>query len=322
MSPGSKTWQPTASLARLRQRAALVERARRFFAARGLLEVETPLLVGAPVTDVNLHSARVMLAGRSEPLWLQTSPEYAMKRLLAGGSGDIWQLARVVRGAERSRLHNAEFSLLEWYRVGYSMPALIDEVAALCAELMGARRCESLRYADVFQQHTGLDPLDCADTQLRSQAATLALSDSTLASLSRDEMLDLCMALRIGPMLGRSSFTFVTHYPASQAALARLDPGDPRVALRFELYADGIELANGFVELADSALQRQRFEADNRERIRRGYPAQPLDGHLLEALQAGLPDCAGVALGFDRVVMIACGAQKIDEVIAFPMERA
>ena len=318
----AKEWRPTASLAMLRKRAELLLRTRQFFSTRGVLEVETPMLVAAPVTDVNLQSASVALPGRSDPLWLHTSPEYAMKRLLAFGSGDIWQLCRVVRGAERSRLHNPEFTLLEWYRVGFTMAQLIDEVAQLCGEIAGSRRCESLRYADAFSAVTGLDPLNCSDVALRENGASLALPTATLASLSRDELLELCMALRVGPTLGNHSYSFVTHYPASQASLARLDPTDARVALRFELYADGVELANGFEELSNGAQQRQRFEADNHERRRRGLREQSLDWQLLEALEAGLPNCAGVAIGFDRLLMIACGATEIDEVIAFPVERA
>ncbi len=321
MSGSGIDWRPGANLAMLRRRAAALATARNFFGARGLLEVQTPMLVAAPVTDVNLHSAQVDLGGPARR-WLQTSPEYAMKRLLASGSGDIWQLCQVVRGEERSRLHNPEFTMIEWYRLGFTMPQLVDEVAQLCAAIAGARSVQCLRYADAFQQATGLDPLACADGELRAAAAQLALPAATLAALSRDELLDLLMGLRVGPTLGLGSYAFITHYPASQAALARLDPHDARVALRFELYADGIELANGFDELADATQQRARFEADNAERGRRGLPLQPLDERLLGALAGGLPACAGVALGFDRLLMIASGATDIDAVMAFSAERA
>lgn len=321
MSDPATDWRPSASVLLLRRRAQLLSRAREFFAARGLLEVETPALVGAPVTDVNLQSARVQLDD-STALWLHTSPEYAMKRLLAAGSGDIWQLCRVVRGAERGRLHNPEFTMIEWYRTGFTLAMLIEEVAALCSALAGARAVKQLRYAAAFRAATGLDPLSCSDASLRELAATLQLPAVTLAALSRDELLDLLMGLRVGPQLGQGCFTFITHYPASQAALARLDAHDARVALRFELYADGMELANGFDELADATQQRQRFEADNRERKRRGLAPRALDERLLAALAAGLPACAGVAVGFDRLVMLATGRKSINEVIAFPTERA
>ena len=322
MSAGDTDWRPSASFDRLQQRAKLLLKTRQFFLTRGLLEVETPIVVSAPVTDINLQSAAVALDGDSAPYWLHTSPEYAMKRLLAAGSGDIWQLCRVVRSAERSRLHNPEFTMLEWYRQGYSMSQLIEEVADLCTLLAGRRPVESLHYAEAFSGVTGLDPLNCSDTALRECAAPLALPATTLAALSRDELLDLLMALRVGPQLGRARYTFITHYPASQAALARLDPVDPRVALRFELYADGIELANGFDELTDADAQRRRFEDDNLERRRRGLPERTLDTRLLASIAAGLPACAGVALGFDRLAMLALGAQRIDEVIAFPTERS
>lgn len=305
----------------LRRRATALHLTREFFARRGLLEVQTPLVVGAPVTDVNLRCASVDLGDRQKR-WLHTSPEYAMKRLLAAGSGDIWQLCQVVRGEESSRLHNHEFTMLEWYRLGFTMTQLIEEVAQLCAAVAGARSVQCLRYRDAFAGVVGLDPLDCSDAELRAAAARHALPAGTLAALSRDEMLDLLMGLQVGPTLGRDRYTFITHYPASQAALARLDPADPRVALRFELYADGVELANGFDELADAGQQRARFAADNEERRRRGLAAQSVDERLLAALQHGMPDCAGVALGFDRLLMIACNAADIDEVMTFSTERA
>lgn len=320
-------WQPTATRERLAQRARLLSTAREFLNRRGLLEVETPLAVIAAVTDVHLASAEVRFGHDETPRYLHTSPEYAMKRLLAAGSGDIWQLCKVFRADERSAVHNPEFTMLEWYRVGFDMPALIDEVAELVQALLEvsgapARAPQRLTYRAAFLEHVGVDPLAADRPALEAAAAPAAVPEATLRSLNRDELLDLLMALRVGPQLGRGALTFVTHYPASQAALARLDPADPRVAHRFELYADGVELANGFHELADSAEQRRRFEADRRERQRRGLVAPALDERLLAALSRGLPDCAGVALGFDRVAMLATGAAHIDEILSFPYDRA
>ena len=320
-------WQPTATRERLAQRARLLSTAREFLNRRGLLEVETPLAVIAAVTDVHLASAEVRFGHDETPRYLHTSPEYAMKRLLAAGSGDIWQLCKVFRADERSAVHNPEFTMLEWYRVGFDMPALIDEVAELVQALLEvsgapARAPQRLTYRAAFLEHVGVDPLAADRPALEAAAAPAAVSEATLRSLNRDELLDLLMAVRVGPQLGRGTLTFVTHYPASQAALARLDPADPRVAHRFELYADGVELANGFHELADSAEQRRRFEADQRERQRRGLVAPALDERLLAALSRGLPDCAGVALGFDRVAMLATGAAHIDEILSFPYDRA
>ncbi len=320
-------WQPTATRERLALRARLLAAAREFLNQRGALEVETPLAVNAAVTDVHLASAEVRFAAGDAPRFLHTSPEYAMKRLLAAGSGDIWQLCKVFRAEERSPLHNPEFTMLEWYRIGADMNALIREVTALVQTLLQsagapARDAQQITYRDAFQAQLGLDPLGADRDALEAAAAPAALPDATLRSLTRDELLDLLMAVRVGPQLGRDSLTFVTHYPASQAALARLDPVDARVAHRFELYADGVELANGFHELADSAEQRRRFEGDQHERARRGLAVPAIDERLLAALAQGLPDCAGVALGFDRVMMLAAGATRIDEVLSFPYDRA
>ena len=320
-------WRPAATLERLALRARLLTTAREFLNQRGLLEVETPLAVNAAVTDVHLASAEVRFGHELAPRFLHTSPEYAMKRLLAAGSGDIWQICKVFRADERSALHNPEFTMLEWYRLGFDMAALIGEVTELVQALLRvggvpARAAHRLTYREAFLEHVGVDPLEADREALEIAAAPAALPDATLRSLSRDELLDLLMAVCIGPQLGRGALTFITHYPASQAALARLDAADPRVAHRFELYADGVELANGFHELADSAEQRRRFEADQRERQRRGIAAPALDERLLAALAQGLPDCAGVALGFDRVAMLAAGAARIDEVLSFTYDQA
>jgi lysyl-tRNA synthetase class 2 len=323
-------WRPSATIATLRRRATLVQAVRAFFATRGVLEVDTPVLSRHAVTDVQLAPLRVVGTDGRGCGWLQTSPEFAMKRLLAAGSGDIWQLCRVLRADERSTLHDTEFTMLEWYRVGWTIDRLVDEVAALadavCAAgartLQAPRRIERMRYAEAFRRELGLDPLTAADADLRDAARSLDVAPATLAALRRDELLDLLMVLAVGPRLGSGRWTFLTHYPAAQAALARLDPDDPRVAQRFELYAEGIELANGFDELCDAGEQRRRFEADLAERRRRGLPETPLDERLLAALESGLPACAGVALGFDRLAMLALGAGHLADVVAFSSDRA
>jgi elongation factor P--(R)-beta-lysine ligase len=251
-----------------------------------------------------------------------------MKRLLAGGCGDIYQICHVVRGFEHGRLHNPEFTLIEWYRIGFTLEQLMDEVEALVRRLLGpvaARRIgERLSYREAFRRELSLDPLEAGVAQLAQAAAPLGLTAPETADTAagRDELLELLMGTRVGPRLGREALTFVSGYPASQAALARLDAADPRTARRFELYCDGIELANGFHELASPGEQRARFVADNAERARLGLPVHPPDERLLAALEAGLPDCAGVALGFDRTLMLATGATHIDEVLAFPTDRA
>jgi elongation factor P--(R)-beta-lysine ligase len=317
------SWRPSASLSALRRRAAALAATREFFRVRGVLEVETPALVNAPVSDVHLGSVRVDMAGHPTPLWLHTSPEYAMKRLLAAGTGDIFQICRVYRGAERGRQHNPEFTMLEWYRLGFSLDDLMREVAALANELLASHLpVEFVSYRDALQRCAKFDPFDSDDTALRRSAQALGFDGARTRDASRDELLDLIVGAQVGPSLGANALTFLHRYPASQAALARLDPDDPRVALRFELYHRGIELANGYHELSSGAEQRARFAADLENRAARGLPAAAIDANLLAALDAGLPDCAGVALGFDRLLMIACGASKIDEVMAFPVERA
>lgn len=324
----SQDWRPTADLATLRLRATLLNRARAFFAARTVLEVDTPLVINAPVSDVHIESAQVLFRGNAQPRFLHTSPEYAMKRLLAAGSGDIFQICHVVRGLERGRHHNSEFTLIEWYRLDFSLDALMDEVAALLGQLLPAGphalRVQKRSYRDVFREEIELDPLT-ADVPALLEAARRAgyASDTSPAEPAelRDELLQMLMGNLIGPRLGADALCFVQGYPASQAALARLDPREPRTALRFELYYRGVELANGFHELASPAEQRQRFQLDNEMRRARGLPAYPPDERMLAAL-AGLPDCAGVALGFDRVVMLAAGAATISDVLAFPTERA
>ncbi len=319
-------WRPTASPEMLRRRAEALHAAREFFRARNVLEVETPALVNAPVSDVNLASARVALAGLETPLYLHTSPEYAMKRLLASGSGDIYQICRVYRAAERGRQHNPEFTMIEWYRLGFTFEQLMREVADLVRGLLGGGESEPptefLGYREALRRYADIDPLTDHIEALRGAARELGLSAEHAATGGRDELLDLIVGARVGPQLGAGALTFVHRYPASQAALARLDDADPRVALRFELYHRGIELANGYHELASGAEQRQRFAADQATRRSRGLPETAIDERLLAALDAGLPDCAGVALGFDRVLMLAAGATHIDEVLAFPLERA
>jgi elongation factor P--(R)-beta-lysine ligase len=336
---GRSDWRPTATREMLATRAALLARVRGFFAARGVLEVDTPIVVNAPVTDPHIHSAQVTFASDAgeRRFFLHTSPEYAMKRLLAAGLGDIYQICHVVRALERGRLHNAEFTLIEWYRAGFSLDSLMGEVEQLVRELLGpsCHGCVSTRvsYRETFLRALGVDPFTAPLAELATHARRAGFEG---AASDRDELLELLMGTVIGPRLGKGepgqeasarsgrslTLTFVYGYPASQAALARLDRQDARAAQRFELYCDGIELANSFHELASAREQRERFERDVEERRRLGLPAAAIDERLLAALEAGLPDCCGVALGFDRTLMLAAGAPSIDAVLPFPIERA
>jgi lysyl-tRNA synthetase class 2 len=320
----SGAWRPTATRGTLERRATALAVTREFFRVRNVLEVETPALVNAPVSDVNLASMRVDVPGRGAPLYLHTSPEYAMKRLLAAGAGDIYQICRVYRGGERGRQHNPEFTMVEWYRLGFTLEDLMSEVAALTRAMLEMPEVpvELVSYRDAVQRHAGLDPFGAPLADLQRAVQSLGLDPARAAKAGRDELLDLLVGAQVGPALGSGTLTFVHRYPASQAALARLDPADPCVALRFELYYHGVELANGYHELASGAEQRLRFATDQNHRAHRALDVNLLDQHLLAALDAGLPDCSGVALGFDRVLMLATGASHIDEVIAFPVERA
>ncbi len=321
----SGAWRPSASLEALRGRAALLATVRSFFAERGVLEVQTPVVLRHAVTDVQIHALRVDNAAGAR--WLQTSPEYPMKRLLAAGSGDIFQVCPVFREGELGRLHNPEFTMVEWYRTGFGLPQLMQETAALVAAMLetggkSAPPAEALTYSEAFLRALGCDPLTAPLSQLAALAGQHGLAASSVEDATRDDLLDFLVAVVVGPTLGRGALTGLHHFPASQAALAQLDALDARTALRFELYAEGIELANGYVELASAAEQRARFEADRAERRRRGLPAPDIDLRLLAALEAGLPACAGVAMGFDRVAMLALGAKRIDEVLAFGWDRA
>lgn len=302
----------------------MLARVRSFFADRGVLEVETPLLSAGGVTDPQIESLVTRLSVLPHELYLSTSPEFAMKRLLAAGSGDIYQLCKVFRDGERGRWHNPEFTLLEWYRIGLDDAALMSEVELLIGELLAPERrpggAERLTYAEAMRHYAGVDPHTAHDGELDGAARRLGLACET--ALDRDAKLDLLMGLAVGPQLGRERPCFVCDYPASQASLARLKPGLPRVAARFELYIDGIELANGFHELANPAEQRARFLQDLATRRARGAAEPRLDERLLAALEAGMPDCAGVALGFDRLAAIAIGATRLSEAMAFSIENA
>jgi lysyl-tRNA synthetase class 2 len=302
----------------------MLKTARAFFEQRGVLEVETPILSAAAVSDPQIESLTTRIAGVRGNHYLCPSPEYAMKRLLAAGSGDIYQICKVFRDAERGRWHNPEFTMIEWYRVGFDDTVLMNEVEALIAALLGPARApgaaERLSYSEALQRHAGVDAFASSEDELLDAARRHGIHCD--AQLDRDAKLDLLMGLIVGPRLGRGCPCFVCDYPASQAALARLKPGLPRVAARFELYLDGLELANGFHELAQPEEQRARFARDLSLRGSRGQVQSPLDENFLAALMSGLPDCAGVALGFDRLVAIGLRADKLADAMAFSIENA
>lgn len=319
-------WQPTAPIANLLKRAKIVNEIRHFFADRGVLEVETPTMSQATVTDVHLRAFETQFTGpgaaQGITLYLMTSPEYHMKRLLAAGSGPIYQMGRSYRNEEAGRYHNPEFTMLEWYRPHYDMYRLINEVDDLLQQTLECESAESLSYQQAFLRYLDIDPLTAEKDKLREVAAKLDVSNIADTEEDRDTILQLLFMVGVEPHIGLEKPTFIYHFPASQASLAEISSEDHRVAERFEVYYKGVELANGFRELTDAAEQRQRFERDNRKRASMGLPEQPIDENLLAALEHGFPECAGVALGIDRLIMLALGAERISDVIAFPVDRA
>jgi len=318
-TPRGDDWRPAAGLEVLRQRATLLARIRAFFAERGVLEVETPLLGSAPSPEPHLASVVARLAAGTER-YLQTSPEFAMKRLLAAGAGPIYQITRAFRDGEAGRLHNPEFTILEWYRPGYDHHRLMDELEALLAAVLGRPLAvRRIAYRDAFRERLGVDPLTAPLAELRARCLAHGLHGAE--RLGRGECCDFLLARRVQPGLGAGA-VFLFDFPPGQASLARVRRSGPAVAERFELFLDGLEVANGYREELDPAEQRRRFERDRAARAARGLAPVPLDERLLAALAAGLPDCAGVAVGIDRLVMHALGCQRIAEVLAFPFERA
>jgi len=316
-------WRPTAALDALRLRAQLLARARAHFAQTGALEVETPVLVRTAVTDLHLESLEVRRSDGTRVGFLHTSPEYAMKRLLCAGAPDLYQVAHVFREGERGRRHNPEFTMIEWYRLGMDHCALMHDVEALLRALLEPLRpvgpTVHVTYAQAFESALGVDPLSATTVQIQTALRNAGIDLPDGLGGDRDGLLDLGMATHVTARFASDRITFVRDFPASQAALARVTGP---VAARFEAFWGGLELANGFHELGDAPEQARRFASDAATRGERGQPAREADQLFLAALAAGLPECAGVALGFDRVVMVAAGARRIDDVVAFPIERA
>jgi len=320
----SNAWQPSADLATLQQRAAMLRQVRDFFYRRNVLEVDTPLLARYGVTDPHLTNLTTRLSGDSHNWALQTSPEFAMKRLLAAGSGCIYQLGKAFRDDEQSARHNPEFTLLEWYRIGFDLKQLMAELEQLLQLLLDAPAANYLTYQQAFQRYLQVDPLAVNSHSALQQAlqSYASIADVARRETDSDTLQQLAMACVIEPQLDPAIPTFITHYPASQAALARFSTADERVAERFELFYGGLEVANGYHELIDANLQQQRFIAEQQQRQRIQRPAVVADVRLLDALMHGLPDCSGVAVGFDRLLMLRCRKAHIKQVLPFAIDRA
>lgn len=316
------TWQPSATISMLKKRADVLTQIRHFFALRSVLEVDTPAMSHATVTDVHLHTFQTSFVGPGysdgQALYLMTSPEFHMKRLLAAGSGCIYQINKAFRNEENGRYHNPEFTMLEWYRVGFDHHQLMDEMDDLLQLILTCQSAEKMTYQQAFLSVLGVCPLEANMNELRASASQLGLSDIAENEQDKDTLLQLLFSVGVEGHIGQSAPVFVYDFPASQAALAKVNNSDPRVADRFEVYYKGIELANGFHELDNPAEQLARFEQDNSKRESMGLLPQPIDHHLIAALEHGLPACAGVALGIDRLIMLALECEHIDDVTAFP----
>lgn len=319
-------WQPAADLRRLRQRAQLLAAIRRFFAEREVLEVETPLLCRATGTDPNLEFFASQFHGppHSQTLFLQTSPEFAMKRLLAAGSGDIYQICKAFRNGEAGRFHNPEFTLLEWYRLGFTLHRLMDEVAELLLCLLGSA-LPVLRtgYRRLFEQHTGLDALVFDRPAYRNYAVGCDHPEADeLCGADHALWLDFLFSHCVQNRMPKDTLCLVYGYPAIQSSLASLNPEDARVAERFEVFVNGTELGNGFFELCDADEQEARFDREIAYRQQHGLPGVAKDQLFLAALKSGLPECSGVAIGLDRLLMVVSGCDAIAQTLAFPIGNA
>ena len=322
---------PSANIEQLQLRASIIQTIRQFFIARNLLEVETPVLSQAGVTDIHLFCFKTLFIGpeissekqalSGTPLYLQTSPEFHMKRLLAAGSGSIFQISKAFRNEESGRFHNPEFTLLEWYQVGFDHFQLMDEMEKLLQLVLNCEQAKRITYQQAFLELLNVDPLSASIEMLKESGAHLNLGDVLANEADLDTVLQLLFSFAIEPVIANECPCFVYDFPASQAALARISPDDNRVAERFEVYYKGIELANGFHELSDRAEQLKRFEKDNLLRKQNSLPEMPIDKRFIASLE-NLPDCAGVALGIDRLIMLALDKNHINDVLSFNIERA
>ena len=333
------TWQPTASVETLKKRAEFNAQIRQFFAHRNVMEVETPVLSNGTVTDVHLDAFAAEFAhssnGKSSMLYLQTSPEFAMKRLLAADCGAIYQITKAFRNESGGRIHNPEFTMLEWYRPNFNDHDLMAEIDELMQQLLLCGPAIKLSYQQAFEIHLGVDPLTTSLEDLKALVLSFSNDQWLKETTDKDVLLQWLFSMKVEPNLGANDLEinnlessteylpcFVYDFPASQAALARINQEDDRVAHRFELYFKGLELANGYYELQDPQEHYQRFEQDNLSRIANGLVAKPIDTNFIDALNSGLPDCSGVALGLDRLFMLQQNLTCIEQAISFTVNNA
>lgn len=316
----ASAWKPTASLENIKHRAQLYAKIRAFFSERNILEVETPLLCQHTVTDPHIESFSVPIE-KNKNYFLQTSPEYAMKRLLAAGSNSIYQITKSFRRGETGRQHNPEFTILEWYRVGFNHHDLMDEINLFLQVVINTKPAEKISYQNLFLQYLNIDPFKINLTELKKMIAEKNIHVDT-QYMGHDTALQILLSHLIEPQLGINAPLFLYDFPPSQAALSKIRHDKPTVAERFELYINGSEIANGFHELTDPAEQENRFQKNQLTREKNHQTVPDIDYYFLTALQSGLPDCAGVAIGIDRLLMQYAKTSHIHDVIGFPIEIA
>ncbi len=322
-----QSWQPSCSIEQLHARARMLQSIRAFFLEREVLEVETPLLSHCSGTDPQLHffSSRYDLPPNQKTLYLQTSPEFAMKRLLAFGSGSIYQICKAFRNGESGRFHNPEFTILEWYRVGFNLFDLMDEIEILISMLFNdsLEKTQRISYQSVFKQFTNLNPLKFSYSDYCAFASSHDLNEAIeLCEHNHALWLDFLFSHCIQPHLGKNHLCMVYGYPACQSSLARLNPDNPHITERVELFINGVELGNGFYELTDFNEQEHRFDKEIEIRQRDNLPEVEKDNRLIEALKSGLPDCSGIAIGLDRLLMLITQQKSIENVLSFAISRA
>ena len=327
--PAQIQWKPVCDLKHLRLRAQMLATIRTFFQQRSVLEVETPLLCHSTGTDPQLDffSSYYHDATAGREMFLQTSPEFAMKRLLAAGSGSIFQICKAFRNGEAGRFHNPEFSILEWYRVGFTLHQLMDEVVELLETLLEndckINAVHRISYSELFEQLTGLNPLVFCQKSYEQYASENAISDAiSICGNDHSMWLDFLFSHKVQPVLANQTLSMVYGYPAIQSSLARINQENTAVADRFEVFINGVEIGNGFFELSNADEQEQRFDQERKTRTRKGLIQVEKDQLFLDALRFGLPDCSGIALGLDRLLMVIANADSLNDVLAFPFDRA
>lgn len=319
-------WQPLVSWQITKKKSAILSAIRHFFMQRGVIEVETPLLSNHTITDVHLDAfaCKYDFSQKGEKqMYLQTSPEFAMKRLLAAGHGDIYQICKAFRHEPSGRFHNAEFTILEWYRLGFDHWQLMDEVEALLMDTLKCSKATRVAYQDAFIKHTNIDPLNTFIDELKDFLIVKGKFSDWLHDVTDiDTLLQFIFCEFVEPLIGITEPCFIYGFPVKQASLARVNCNDKRIADRFECYFRGVELANGFYELDDHIIQLHRFEEDNAKRELLGLSKRNIDHHFISALEHGLPECSGVALGIDRLVMLATHSKNISKVLSFDITNA